>query len=312
MSFPLGSLQGDGSTAVAAIGTAWRRPALARSNCCCWPARCAGCCSCWRWRTHDARRHRLHHLGHRRAAAQRGRRARRARVRPGALPVRLFRLVAGAGDAACLAVGAGRGAARRRRRRERRAALGVLARPGAAAGGQLRARVDAPVPLGGRCCPAMPAACSACTLGPLSMRWLGFAGSGVLWIALVPRRHVDGAALLVAARGRADRRDASTRLRRSRVGRRELEEDRRLGEVAAREREEVVEVQRHRSRGARAAGHRAARARDSQVAARRQGTPEAAVRRARRHQAAAGRPARRRGRPPGRRAARVAGDDHRG
>ena len=34
-------------------------------------------------------------------------------------------------------------------------------------------------------------------------------------------------------------------LRQSRVGRREVEEDRRLGEVAAREREEVVEVQRH-------------------------------------------------------------------
>ena len=81
-------------------------------------------------------------------------------------------------------------------------------------------------------------------LGPLSMRWLGFAGSGVLWIAL----GLAGMAMalrfswLRVAEVIGEKVDA---LRQSRVGRREVEEDRRLGEVAAREREEVVEVQRH-------------------------------------------------------------------
>ncbi|MDO8419253.1 MAG: DNA translocase FtsK 4TM domain-containing protein [Rubrivivax sp.] len=82
------------------------------------------------------------------------------------------------------------------------------------------------------------------TLGPLSMRWLGFAGSGVLWIAL----GLAGMAMalrfswLRAAELIGERID---NLRRSRAGRRELEEDLRLGEMAAREREEVVEEQRH-------------------------------------------------------------------
>ena len=81
------------------------------------------------------------------------------------------------------------------------------------------------------------------TLGPLSMRWLGFAGSGVLWIAL----GLAGMAMalrfswLRVAEHIGERIDT---LRQSRAGRRELEEDRRLGEAAAREREEVVEVQR--------------------------------------------------------------------
>jgi S-DNA-T family DNA segregation ATPase FtsK/SpoIIIE len=81
------------------------------------------------------------------------------------------------------------------------------------------------------------------TLGPLSMRWLGFAGSGVLWIALL----VTGLSLalrfswLQVADAIGQQFD---RLRASRIGRKEAEEDRRLGEAAAREREEVVEVQR--------------------------------------------------------------------
>jgi DNA segregation ATPase FtsK/SpoIIIE, S-DNA-T family len=81
-------------------------------------------------------------------------------------------------------------------------------------------------------------------LGPLSMRWLGFAGSGVLWIALL----VTGSALalrfswlhLADAIG-----EGFDRLRESRLDKREADEDRRLGELAAREREAVVEVQRH-------------------------------------------------------------------
>jgi S-DNA-T family DNA segregation ATPase FtsK/SpoIIIE len=80
-------------------------------------------------------------------------------------------------------------------------------------------------------------------LGPLSMRWLGFAGSGVLWIALL----VTGSALalrfswLKLADAIGERLD---RLRERRADQREAEEDRRLGELAAREREAVVEVQR--------------------------------------------------------------------
>ncbi len=81
-------------------------------------------------------------------------------------------------------------------------------------------------------------------LGPLSMRWLGFAGSGVLWIALL----VVGMAMAMRF---SWLRLADTigerlgHLRDSRKGQREMEEDLRLGELAAREREHVVEVQRH-------------------------------------------------------------------
>jgi len=80
-------------------------------------------------------------------------------------------------------------------------------------------------------------------LGGLSTRWLGFAGSGVLWIALL----VAGLALalrfswLRVAEGIGEWIDG---LRERRQGRREQAEDRRLGELAAREREQVVEEQR--------------------------------------------------------------------
>jgi len=81
------------------------------------------------------------------------------------------------------------------------------------------------------------------TLGPLSMRWLGFAGSGVLWITL----GVAGMAMALRfswLRLAEHIGEGIDSLRSSRAGKRELEEDRRLGEMAAREREEVVEVQR--------------------------------------------------------------------
>jgi len=80
-------------------------------------------------------------------------------------------------------------------------------------------------------------------LGPLSVRWLGFAGSGVLWIAL----GVAGASMalrfswLGLSETIGQRFDA---LRERLQGRREQAEDRRLGEMAAREREQVAEVQR--------------------------------------------------------------------
>ncbi len=80
-------------------------------------------------------------------------------------------------------------------------------------------------------------------LGPTSMRWLGFAGSGVLWIALL----VAGLALalrfswLRLAEAIGEKFDS---LRERRLDRRELQEDLRLGELAAQERKQVVEVQR--------------------------------------------------------------------
>ena len=80
------------------------------------------------------------------------------------------------------------------------------------------------------------------TLGPLSMRWLGFAGSGVLWIsALVLGLSL---ALRFSWLALADRiGERLDRLRETRQDRLELEEDKRLGEQAARERESVVEEQ---------------------------------------------------------------------
>jgi DNA segregation ATPase FtsK/SpoIIIE, S-DNA-T family len=81
------------------------------------------------------------------------------------------------------------------------------------------------------------------TLGPWSMHWLGFAGSGVLWIALL----VAGISLglrfswLRLAEAIGARLDA---LREKREGRRALDEDKRLGEQALRERETQHEGER--------------------------------------------------------------------
>ena len=79
-------------------------------------------------------------------------------------------------------------------------------------------------------------------LGPLSIKWLGFAGSGVLWIAAL----VVGLSLafrfswLRVADAIGERLDA---WRDRRVERIEMAEDLRLGEQALREREDVVEVE---------------------------------------------------------------------
>jgi S-DNA-T family DNA segregation ATPase FtsK/SpoIIIE len=80
------------------------------------------------------------------------------------------------------------------------------------------------------------------TLGQLSMRWLGFSGSGVLWIAAL----IAGLALAfrfswMRAAERIGERVES--LRERRVERIEREQDIRLGEQAQREREQVVEVE---------------------------------------------------------------------
>jgi S-DNA-T family DNA segregation ATPase FtsK/SpoIIIE len=79
-------------------------------------------------------------------------------------------------------------------------------------------------------------------LGPLSQRWLGFAGSGVLWISVL----VIGLALafrfswLRSAEGIGQWVDS---LRERRVERIERAEDQRIGERAVREREHVVEAE---------------------------------------------------------------------
>ncbi len=79
-------------------------------------------------------------------------------------------------------------------------------------------------------------------VGPTSMQWLGFAGSGVLWITL----FVVGLALalrfswLRLADGIGERLDG---LRERRADLREMEEDRRVGEAAMHEREVVVQEQ---------------------------------------------------------------------
>ena len=81
-------------------------------------------------------------------------------------------------------------------------------------------------------------------LGPLSMRWLGFAGSGVWWIALL----VVGMSLALRFSWVHVADTVGEQLdvwRQRHLGRREAQEDRRMGEQALREREQVVEVQRH-------------------------------------------------------------------
>ena len=82
------------------------------------------------------------------------------------------------------------------------------------------------------------------TLGPQSAKWFGFAGSGVLWIAAL----VAGMALalrfswLRLAEALGERIDT---VKERREERREQAEDLRLGLAAQREREHVVEVERH-------------------------------------------------------------------
>jgi len=77
-------------------------------------------------------------------------------------------------------------------------------------------------------------------LGPLSMRWLGFAGSGVLWIALLVVGM--GLALRFSWVALADTiGERFDRLRERRQGKIEQQEDRRIGEQALRERELEVE-----------------------------------------------------------------------
>jgi DNA segregation ATPase FtsK/SpoIIIE, S-DNA-T family len=81
------------------------------------------------------------------------------------------------------------------------------------------------------------------TLGPLSSHWLGFAGSGVLWIAAL----VAGMSLALGFSWLALSEAIGTSidgLRERRQQQKEQAEDRRIGEAALVEREHVVEVER--------------------------------------------------------------------
>ena len=81
------------------------------------------------------------------------------------------------------------------------------------------------------------------SLGPLSMHWLGFAGSGVLWIAAL----VAGMSLALGFSWLALAERIGTAidsLRERRQQQKEQAEDRRIGEAALVEREQVVEVER--------------------------------------------------------------------
>ncbi len=82
------------------------------------------------------------------------------------------------------------------------------------------------------------------SLGPLSMKLLGFAGSGVVWIALL----VAGMALALRFSWLKVAEQLGERIEQWREHyqqRREQAEDQRVGEQAALEREQVVEVERH-------------------------------------------------------------------
>jgi S-DNA-T family DNA segregation ATPase FtsK/SpoIIIE len=81
------------------------------------------------------------------------------------------------------------------------------------------------------------------TLGPLSSHWLGFAGSGVLWIAAL----VTGMSLALGFSWLAVAERIGTAvdmLRERRQQQKEQAEDRRIGEAALVEREQEVEVER--------------------------------------------------------------------
>ncbi|MCX2865743.1 DNA translocase FtsK 4TM domain-containing protein [Paucibacter sp. PLA-PC-4] len=82
------------------------------------------------------------------------------------------------------------------------------------------------------------------TLGPWSMRALGFAGSGVVWIAAL----LAGASLALQFSWLRVAEVIGTwveTLRERRQERREIKEDQKVGQQALREREKVVEVERH-------------------------------------------------------------------
>ena len=81
-------------------------------------------------------------------------------------------------------------------------------------------------------------------LGPLSMKWLGFAGSGVFWIAMLVL-GLSGALRLSWPRLADAIGTWVDGLRERRTEAKERAEDQRIGQEAQREREQVLEVERH-------------------------------------------------------------------
>ncbi len=176
----------------------------------------------------------------------------------GALPVRLFGLVAGAGGAACLVVRAGQQRARRPRRTGSKPGV-----PRAVFWVGLALLMVASTSLEWTrlyrwesLLPGHAGGVLGFTLGPLSTRWLGFAGSGVLWIAALVvgmslALHFSWLALAERIGEFVDARVERRERRKDRA------EDRRIGEKALREREIDVELERAGGRRPCAAGHRA-------------------------------------------------------
>ncbi len=251
MTFPLGSLRADGAASARSGAITPVAAPLAPADCCSPPAR-----SLWilfAAGAGDAQRGRsgVHDLGHRRAGAQPGRPARRLGVRHGLLPVRLLGLVAGAGGFARLAGRAGATGCVAPRNRLRRAApraafwigLALLLSASSALEWTRLYRWEDAVARPRRRRARRDARATVDALARLRrLRRAVDRGAG--------RRRGAGAALLLGARGRRDRR-AFRRLRERRAERRERAEDRRLGERAQREREQVVEIEHQVRRGAR-------------------------------------------------------------
>jgi S-DNA-T family DNA segregation ATPase FtsK/SpoIIIE len=145
---------------------------------------------------------------------------------------------------------------------------------------------------GRRPCRVTRAAYWATLWGRFDARWLGFAGSGVAWIALLVAGDGAGAALFLDRPGRCIGARIDT-FRQRRQSARKSPRTVRIGEQALREREHVASCGARGDRGHIAGRDREADAGRAPLRARGQGAPEAAVQGTDRHQAAAGRPARR-------------------
>ncbi len=254
----------------------------------------------------------LLHLRQRRADRELGRPPGRVAGRCELLPARLLGLVVPGGGIACLAGDAGALDARRQRRCSRASSAAGwrsgsawrscwCASTGLEWSRLYRLEQRLPDHAGGAL---------GYLVGPAGVQWLGFAGSGLVFVAV----GVLGAALVFRFSWAHVAERIGARIEsfiESRREKREIAQDLALGVQAARERAGDGAGGAHRGRVA--PSHAGAdRARAGGCAAQRargQGAAEAAVHRAARQQAAAGGPARRRPGAPGNRVARDAGDD---
>ena len=249
--------------------------------------------------TYSAAGRRVLHLGQRRRRSQLGRAPGRLAGRRELFPARVFGVVVLRRGRARLAGHAGaldarRAAPARTPQRFRARRLAFWVRSGRCCCARARRWNGRACTASSRGCPTTRAARSATLVGPLGVKWLGFTGSGLVFVALVVLGSRAGLPLLLGPRrraaGRADRRPASSRAAKSARSPQDLA----LGQQAARQREEVlleerIEIEEH---------HPApvliepVMVEVPKQRARRQGTAEAALHRAARLQAAAGRPAR--------------------